>query len=65
MNLKEQFLNIDQYDEYEKKKSMFAALDFSDPVIVKHYMKLLNNTGIPKKNAFQKNGVHTDFKSNK
>lgn len=60
MSLKEQFLNIDTYDDYKEKENVFKDLNFSDPQVISHYMKLLNNEGVPKKNAFYKDGVHID-----
>lgn len=60
-NLKEMFLSIDSYEEYEKNKDMFETLDFSEPIIFEHYIKLLRDSGVPEKNVFMQNGVHTDY----
>ena len=61
MNLKEMFLSIDSYEEYEKNKNMFETLDFSESIIFEHHIKLLRDSGVPEKNAFMQNGVHIDY----
>ena len=61
MNLKELFLSIDSYEEYEKNKNMFEILDFSEPIIFEHYIKLLRDSKAPEKNMFMQKGVHIDY----
>ena len=60
VNLKERFLSIDSYEKYEKNKNMFETLDFSEPIIFEHHIKLLRSSGVPEKNVFVKNGIHID-----
>ncbi len=59
MNLKEQFLAIGTYEEYCKNKPLFKELDF-DAEIRAHYFELLLESGAPRSDPFEVNGVHTD-----
>lgn len=61
MNLKEQFLAIGTYEEYCKNKPLFKELDFNDDEIGAHYIELLLESGAPRSDPFEVNGVHTDY----
>ncbi len=61
MNLKEKFLGIKQYKDYEANCEIFKQLDFTDPEISNHYMELLLGMGIPKSNPFAADDIHTDW----
>ena len=60
MNLKEKFLSIKEYKEYDAKREAFKRLDFTDPEISNHYTELLLSTGVHRSNPFMVDGVHTD-----
>ena len=61
MNLKEKFLSIKQYKDYDTNCETFKQLDFTDPEISNHYTELLLGTGTPKSNPFMVDGIHTDW----
>ena len=61
MSVKENFLSIKEYKDYDANREIFKRLDFSDPEISDHYTNLLLGTGIPKSNPFMVDGVHTDW----
>lgn len=61
MNLKEKFLSIKEYKDYDANRETFKQLDFTDPEISNHYTELLLSTGIPKSNPFMVDGIHTDW----
>lgn len=61
MSVKEPFLSIKEYKDYDANREIFKRLDFSDPEISDHYTNLLLGTGIPKSNHFMVDGVHTDW----
>lgn len=61
MNLKEKFLSIKEYNDYDANRETFKQLDFTDPEISNHYTELLLGAGIPKSNPFMVDGIHTDW----
>ena len=58
MNVKERFLNIGSYEEFDKARDEYFDLDWDDVDIINHYMKLLGET-----NAFDsiEDGVMIDY----
>lgn len=61
MRLKEKFLSIKEYKDYDANRETFKQLDFTDPEISNHYTELLLGTGIPKSSPFTVDGIHTDW----
>lgn len=57
MSLKEEFLKIKTYEEYDKKRERFRKLDFQDEEICQHFYELFP---ILEHSGFE-NGVITEL----